>query len=301
VREYFNALEWDGRPRLETWLVTYFHADDSPYVRAVGPRFPISVVARIHEPGCQVDHMPVLEGPQGQGKSTALRIMAIKPDWFSDRISNVGSKDAAIETVGVLLFEMAELVPLLKASSSTSKSFITRRYEYYRPPYGKHSVRLPRQCVFAGSINPPVDGYLTDPTGSRRIWPVTCHGMVDRDGIERDRDQLWAEAVAQYRAGKKWWLETPELEALAKAEQALRFKSDPWTEPIKKWLNKNKKKRRDVTLGEVLKGALKIPTPEQNQSAKRRVASILTEILSLEEHRPRRKGSSKRPRRYWRP
>jgi hypothetical protein len=101
-------------------------------------------------------------------------------------------------------------------------------------------------------------------------------------------------------AGKKWWLETPELEALAKAEQALRFKSDPWTDPIKKWLNKNKK-RKDVTLGEVLKGALKIPTPEQNQSAKRRVASILTEILSLEEHRPRLKGSSKRPRRYWRP
>jgi predicted P-loop ATPase len=87
----------------------------------------------------------------------------------------------------------------------------------------KHPINYPRQCVFAATINPPVGGYLKDPTGSRRFWPVACRGMIDRDGLEKERDQLWAEAVHQYKAGASWWLETPELEALATAEQSARF------------------------------------------------------------------------------
>ena len=93
---------------------------------------------------------------------------------------------------------------------------------------------LPRQCVFAGTINPVAGGYLKDPTGARRIWPVACHGVIDREALERDRDQLWAEAVTRFKADAKWWLETPELEALATAEQALRFKEDAWKGPYLK-------------------------------------------------------------------
>jgi hypothetical protein len=40
VREYLEALVWDGTPRLDTWLVTYFHAEGSEYIRAIGPRWP---------------------------------------------------------------------------------------------------------------------------------------------------------------------------------------------------------------------------------------------------------------------
>jgi len=67
-----------------------------------------------------------------------------------------------------------------------------------------------RKCVFAGTVNPPAGGYLKDPTGARRIWPVACHGVIDLEALERDRSQLWAEAVARFNAGAKWWLETPE-------------------------------------------------------------------------------------------
>ncbi len=293
VRDYLNALVWDGTPRLDTWLITYFHADDTKYTRAIGPRYLISAVARIYRPGCKVDHTIVLEGPQGKRKSEALRTLAIRDEWFTDRISHVSTKDAALETAGVLIIELAELDALMRASSSASKSFLTRRYDRFRPPYGIHQVRLLRQCVFAGTINPPAGGYLKDPTGARRFWPVACHGMIDRDGIERDRDQLWAEAIARFKAGATWWLETPELEALATAEQALRFKVDVWKEPIIKWIGK----RKNVSVSEVLEHALGFAPRDQTHPAEIRVARILTD-LKFTKHRARK--GRRRANRYWR-
>ena len=81
---------------------------------------------------------------------------------------HVASKDAAQETAGVLIIEVAEMDALTRASSSSTKSFITRRYDRFRPPFGKHPINRGRQCVFAGTINPTVGGYLKDTTGSRR-------------------------------------------------------------------------------------------------------------------------------------
>ena len=125
-----------------------------------------------------------------------------------------------------------------------------------------------------GHHQPAAGGYLKDPTGARRIWPVACHGAIDREALERDRDQLWAEAVTRFKAGAKWWLETPELEALATAEQALRFREDAWKGPISKWLGE----RQDVSIPEVLEHALKIAPREQTHSAEIRVATILTQL-----------------------
>ncbi len=173
-----------------------------------------------------VDHMLVLEGPQGKSKSEALRTLAVRDAWYTDRLSHVASKDAAQEMAGVWLIEIAEMDALTRAAASEKKAFLTRRSDRFRPPYGRHQIRLPRQCVFAGTINQPFGGYLTDPTGARRYWPVACRSTIDRSGLERDRDQLWAEAVTRFKAHEKWWLETPGLELLAAAEQAARFKGD---------------------------------------------------------------------------
>jgi predicted P-loop ATPase len=289
VREYLESLVWDGVSRLDTWLVTYFHADDSAYTRAIGPRYLISGVAHLNQPGCKVDHLLVLEGPQGKQKSEALRALAVKDAWFTDRLSNVASKDAAQEMAGVWIIEIAEMDALTRASASAKKAFLTRRSDRFRPPYGKHLINLPRQCVFAGTINPPAAGYLTDPTGSRRFWPVACQGMIDRDGLERDRDQLWAEAVARYKAGVKWWL-PPELEALATAEQQARFIVDAWEGPIRKWLGRG---RTNVSIDETLQGALGFAPKDCTQRAQSRVAKILTR-LGFGKYRPRMKGRKRR-------
>jgi predicted P-loop ATPase len=274
VREYLESLVWDGVPRIEQWLISYLHADDTPYMRAIGPRFLISAVARIYKPGCQVDHAPVLEGPQGQLKSSALRALAVRDNWFTDRLSPVSSKDAAQEAAGVWIIEIAEMDALFRASGGAKKSYLTRRVDRFRPPYGKHQTRHLRQCVFAGTINPELGGYLTDATGARRLWPFACHGMIDQAGIACDRDQLWAEAIVRYKAGAPWWLETPALEALATAEQKLRFKGDVWAKPIKEWIGR----RDDVSLAEVAEHALRIQPQDLTHSAEIRVAKILDQL-----------------------
>ncbi|HEY8442831.1 MAG TPA: virulence-associated E family protein [Xanthobacteraceae bacterium] len=282
VRDYFNSLVWDGKSRLAEWLQTYFHAEDSKYVRAIGPRYLISGAARIYDSGAQVDHVLIFEGPQGKLKSTALRKLAVNDAWFTDKLSNISGKDAMLETAGVLIVELAEMDALTKASTSAMKAFLTRRYDRFRPPWGKHTIRVPRQCIFAGTINPPaVGGYLKDPTGARRFWPAACRGMIDCDGLERDRDHLWAEAVHLYKAGMPWWL-TPELEVLANAEQAARFMLDAWDAPIREWLGD----RTDVTVWEVLESALGLSPEKWTQPAQKRVVGILTN-LGFEKRRPR--------------
>jgi predicted P-loop ATPase len=205
--------------------------------------------------------------------------------WFTDRISRLGGKDASMEVAGVWMIEMSELDALTKATNSAIKSFVTRRDDRFRPPYGKHVVDQPRQCVFTGSIN-PTGGYLKDPTGARRFWPVTC-GVIDLEALIRDRDQLWAEAVVRLRAGARWWLETPELEALATAEQAV----DAWAETVSNWLVGCD----DVSVGEVLVGALGVPQESWSQTAQNRVAAILA-FTGFKRYRPGKTGQPRTPR-----
>jgi predicted P-loop ATPase len=244
VREYLKDLHWDRTPRLDRWLTSYFGVEDNPYVRAVGSRFLVSAVARVFKPGCQADNMLILEGHQGILKSSALRALA--EPWFADRISQLGSKDSAIEVAGVWLFEMSELDALTKTSNSAIKSFVSRRSDRFRPPYGKHVIDHPRQCVFAGTIN-PVEGYLKDPSGARRFWPVTC-GDIDLESLARDRDQLWSEAVVHFMRGAPWWLETPRLEAFAKAEQEVRYEAGAWTERVVPAVDRGDRRKIELTL-----------------------------------------------------
>src|SRR5262245_23868041 len=154
-----------------------------------------------------------------------------------DRISHIGTKDASIELGGVFIIEIGELDAFLRAKVTTQNSFITRRSERFRPPWAKYPLNFPRQCIFAATINPPANGcYLRDPTGARRFWPITCIGRIDLDGFRAVCDQLWAEAAHLYKSGHRWHLETPELEALATAEQAARFARDPWEPTVRDWL-----------------------------------------------------------------
>jgi len=85
---------WDGMPRLEQWVIVYLGAEDTPLSRAIGSRWMISGVARIMQPGCKVDHMLILEGPQGGKKSSAIKTLA-GAEWFTDELAEIGSKDAA--------------------------------------------------------------------------------------------------------------------------------------------------------------------------------------------------------------
>ena len=296
VREYLDALRWDGTARIDAWLSTYLGAADSAYARAVGPRWLISAVARIYRPGAKVDCALILEGPQGIKKSSALQIMG-RP-WFTDRLSDLGSKDAAMETRSVWIIEIAELDTMSRAEVGTIKAFISRTSDRFRPPYGKRLVDLPRQCVFAGSVNPE-GGYLKDATGGRRFWPVAC-GAIDIAAIERDRDQLWAEACVRFRAGDPWWLEDDGLEALAAEQQADRYQGDAWDDPIRRYLEHAAGQHEGVSVAEILEKALGMERGRWTQADQNRVVRTLTS-LGFKQFRARVGGhgdNAQRERRY---
>jgi predicted P-loop ATPase len=230
VREYLQSLSWDKTPRLDTWLPVYLGADSQPadYLAAVGPAWLISAVARIFKPGCQADCALVLEGIQGIRKSTALRVLS-GDQYFSDSLpADLAHKDARDHLRGKWIIELSELAQFKRAEIETVKAFISRRYEQYRPSYGRHEVKFPRQCVFAGSTNDTE--YLVDTTGNRRFWVVSC-SRVDLAALTRDRDQLWAEAATRYRAGEPWHL-VGVLEEMAAAQAAARIAHDPWTAKV---------------------------------------------------------------------
>ncbi len=216
VREYLSALTWDDEPRLQIWLAEYLGAHGDPvYLNAVGSKFLISAVARAMRPGCQADHTLTLEAPQGTGKTSAGRVLAVCPEWFAGDLPEVHSKDARLQLLGRWIIEIAELKAMRSSELEAQKSFLTQIHDTFRPPYGRRTAQFPRQCVFIATTNE--SEYLRDRTGNRRWWPVKC-GQIDIEALTRDRDQLWAEAVQAFQAGTAWHL-TPEEAELATEQQ----------------------------------------------------------------------------------
>jgi len=270
VREYLDSLTWDGKPRVRVWMTTKLSADLSPYTQAVGTMFLVSLVARVYEPGCKVDYMPVLEGPQGAMKSAACAVLG--GEFFSDCLPDVAAgKDVAQHLRGKWVLEIGEMHAMNRAESAQLKAFITRQVERYRPSYGRFEVVEPRQCVFIGTTNQAT--YLRDETGGRRFWPVKI-GKIDIDGLAEDRDQLFAEAVHLYRLGEPWWPDRQFEQDHIKPQQESRYEADAWQEMIISYLGP----RQKVTVGQVAKEALFIEAARIGTADQRRITAIMERL-----------------------
>jgi predicted P-loop ATPase len=270
VRNYLDGLRWDGQPRLESWLTYYLGADHNAYTRSVGRMFLISAIARVRRPGCKVDYVPILEGPQGIRKSTACAILG--GEWYTDNLPDITKgKEVSQHLRGVWFVEIGELSAIGKAEIELLKTFITRQKEKYRPPYGREDVIEPRQCVFIGTTNATT--YLRDETGARRFWPIAVRS-VDSESLFRDRDQLFAEADAAFQEGWSWHPEGDFEVEYCRPEQERRYEEDPWADAIKKYVDNRDK----VKVTEVAVQCLLFETKHLGTRDQRRISGILNRL-----------------------
>ena len=219
VKEYLAGLKWDGKERVDTLLIDYFGAADTPYVRAVIRKTLVAAVARIFEPGKKFDSILVLNGPQGKGKSTFFSILGMK--WFSDSLSiaDMRDKTAAEKLQGYWILEISEMNGIKKTDVETVKSFVSRQDDKFRQAYGVNVESHPRSCIIVGSTNSE-SGFLRDVTGNRRFWPVHVPGTGKHRPWEmEDVDQIWAEALELYQGGEELYLKGAEAEEAVKMQQ----------------------------------------------------------------------------------
>lgn len=291
VREYLGGLSWDGTKRLDDWLFAYMGAfGPAAYLRIVGRKWLISAVARVMQPGCQADHVLVLEGQQGLGKTAAARTLAKTADWFCPSLPDVHSKDAALQLSGRWIVELAELGGISRSEVEAVKAFITTTADVVRPPYGRRAIQMHRQSVFIATTNETT--YLRDKTGNRRFWPVKVT-KLDRELFAADVDQLWAEAVMAYRAGEAWHLDESEA-GLAVHEQQQRVQFSQVEEQVFEYLANCTD--RDVTVRDVLIFGLGMDPDEPgfHERSKRLGSEVAAAIEAAGFERVGRIGKSKR-------
>lgn len=268
VRDWLDSLKWDNEKRVIEWLSMTFGCERDAYHDEVAVCFLVAAVRRIRQPGVKFDHMPVLEGAQGIGKSTAIKTL-FGTDWFTDSLpSSLESKDASLGLQGVWCIEFAEIEQIIRAEVEVIKAFLSRSTDRFRAPYGRNFISYPRQCVMIGTTNDR--DYLRDASGNRRFWPVWCN-WVNLNWLAVNREQLWAEAADMERRGEGHWLTEANTIIQATNQQAERQQEDVWEEKVKNFLESKK----EAKTAEVMSEALFIPIKDQERRQQMRVSAIM--------------------------
>lgn len=271
VKEYLTALEWDGVPRIDHVCQKILAADPSRINVTLVRAWFTSAVARALKPGCKVDTALVLVGNQGFKKSTFFQVLG--GEWFSDTAIDIENKDAYLQINGAWIYELSELDHVTSRShAGRLKAFVSSKVDRFRAPFGRGVAAYPRTNVMVGSANE--DQLLNDPSGSRRFWCVRVNREIPVALLEQQRDQLWAEAVANYRSGEAWWLSREAEAALDESSEEFRA-SDVWEDPVLGWVLDRRGDPAPITTRRILADLLRVPIADQDQRASNRIAAIM--------------------------
>jgi predicted P-loop ATPase len=280
VRDYLRGLKWDGTPRLDHWLTLCLGAPKTPFVQAVGRKTLIAAVARAFKPGCKVDTVLVLEGPQGLKKSTAIAKL-FGEDYTAESVNLFDQHNKMVMAMmGAWCVELAEFIAIQRKDQNSVKGMLSMRVDRVVLPYAKIASDHPRQCIFFGTINPGDSGYLTDSTGNRRYWPVEVT-KCDIAKIEANRDLIWAEAYRAFLNDEPWWFETDEEEGLAKVEVEQRQKYDVWDEILAEKIQRIETEQNGPIASLTLSAALQligVANERMDDRARDRIAASLKRL-----------------------
>jgi hypothetical protein len=203
-KRYLKKLKWDRKRRLKHAARDLF-GDQSDAAQSCFRWWMRSAVARTFRPGCQADYVLILESKQGQRKTSFFNTL-VGEEYYAritaqsyalDHPRNIALLQSAV------VAELSEMAAVKKADQDLLKTFIDMRIDKWTPLHAKQKLESKRRCIFAGTTNK--SEYLLDVTGARRFWPITVTKIVSTKTLSKLRDQLWAEAVADFNAGKHWW------------------------------------------------------------------------------------------------
>ena len=228
----------------------------------------------------------MLYGAQRRGKSRGLRAL-VSPTiqgkvtgWFTDEEIDMESKDGTLLLQTAWLLEVGEMDSFKGRKHSTIKQFLSRQEDRIRVPYGRYIESRPRHCILAGTTNEKE--YLSDTTGNLRYYGVGID-TVDVTWIEENREQIWAEVLQMYRAGKPWYFETLK-EQVRLQEHNKRFEvRSPWFDVIENYLRRSGGKTRRVTVTQALERGLGFSAKEMRATHRQEVTGIFRALGLVEQ------------------
>ena len=206
-----NLPKWDGKPRIENLILDNFDVDHSKeiYFKEVIKILICGILKRIFYPGAKFDFMFVLSGETRSGKSTFLKSIAIKDDWFLSRqLDGLDPKDYVPLLKGKVLLEWQELALFNRHDINSVKAFISTEVDTVREAYRRDASDYKRQFVICGTTNK--DQFLLDETGNARFYIIPVRkklsnaDYVNINGVEYIKDiyenieQIYAEALTLY-------------------------------------------------------------------------------------------------------
>lgn len=277
-----TVSDWDGVPRIDTFFIDYMGVEDSDYTRAVARYLWTALAGRVLEPGVKADMVPILVGPQGYRKSSAIAALVPSMKLFVE--IDLADRDDNLARMmrGKLIAEIPELKGLHSRDLESIKAFVARQFETWVPKYREFSTEYPRRLVFVGTTNQ--DEFLADTTGNRRWLPVIITRIIDTDAIKAMREQLWAEARALFIAGGIDW----SAEKLAGEAHDKHTMTDAWEGEVLRWLdtadevagegNETPRERGFFTLAQAFDGALNMLAKNCKRADEMRLAAVLRKL-----------------------